>query len=268
MSYGAEQSTGHLLVSEGLEMPRIPAETVERLKALADAGNPSQRVESIQLGSDIFWVKRPEKLSLVWRLRKGDPLKALAREVDGYRALNERGLAAPQLVAADTGYFITRNGGTSLVALLHDPKTSDEERSQALCAAATALHQLHAAGMAHGRPNLKDILWDGSNICFIDFELFGVIRNMRMAQVSDLLIFALSCYATSRMNVADINKALAHYKAGDQRGIWRGAMRWIRHGRALDWLMRPLLRGNRRVRDLRALSALIQNMILIDQTTG
>lgn len=247
-------------------MPETSEEAKESLKAIVRASKSNQRVESIHFGENTYWVKRPEKLSLIWRIRKGDPLKALAREVDGYRALNERGLAAPELVASDAHYFITRNGGTSLVALLHHPETSDEERVRALCAAATALQQLHAAGMAHGRPNLKDILWDGSKICFIDFELFGVIRNIRTAQVSDLLIFALSCFATARMEMADIDRALLCYKSSDQQGIWKAAMRWVYRGQVLDWLMAPLLRGKKRIRDLRALSALIQNMIRLDKS--
>lgn len=248
-------------------MPQTSEETREELTAIVRASHSDKRVESIELNGQTYWVKRPEKLPLLWRIRKGDPIKALGREIDGYRALNERALAAPELVASDKNYFITRSGGISLVALLHDPDTNDEERREALCAAATALQNLHAAGMAHGRPNLKDILWDGSQICFIDFELFGVIRNIRMAQISDLLIFSLSCFATARMDMADIDKALLCYKSADQQGIWKAAMRWVQRGRALDWMMRPLLRGRRRIRDLRALSALIQNMIRLDRTT-
>lgn len=246
-------------------MLRTSAETREELRAIVRASNSNKRVESIHLSGQTYWVKRPEKLPLLWRIRKGNPTKALGREIDGYRALNERGLAAPELVDCDRDYFITRSGGISLVALLHNSETSDEERRQALCAAATALKDLHAAGMAHGRPNLKDILWDGSQVCFIDFELFGVIRNMRMAQISDLLIFALSCFATARMDMADIDKALLCYRSADQRGIWQATMRWVRRGRAIDWILRPALRGKRRIRDLRAFSALIQNMIRLDR---
>ena len=245
-------------------MPITSADTRRRLKAIADASTSDKRVESIELDGQTYWIKRPEHLSLLWRIRKGDPVKALGREVDGYRALNDRGLAAPELVASDTHYFITRSGGISLVELLHNPARQDEERVRALSAAATALQQLHAAGMAHGRPNLKDILWDGNNICFIDFELFGVIRNIHTAQISDLLIFSLSCFATARMDQADIDRALLRYRDADQDNIWKGAMRWVYHGRALDWLIRPLLRGKRRIRDLRALSAMIRNMIRLD----
>ena len=51
----------------------------ERLCAIVEKQGPGERVWRIELDGVTYWVKRPEAHSLWWRLRKGDPARALER---------------------------------------------------------------------------------------------------------------------------------------------------------------------------------------------
>lgn len=226
------------------------------------------RVERIDFDGQTYWVKRPEVLSLVWRLRKGNPKRALQREILGYRSLQERGLAVAPLVDSGEDYFITANAGTSIAAMFHDQTGTEEERGRALVTAARALQAIHAEGFAHGRPNLKDMLWDGKNVYFIDLERFGVIKTPLIAQTLDLVMFGMSCFAIKNSSPSQIADALRAYRALDTRGIWRSALRLLRCTQPLDFAMLPLLRTKKRMRDLRAFHAMLRLFFEIDKSAA
>lgn len=223
------------------------------------------RVERMDLQGQTYWIKRPEHHSFLWRLRKGDPLKSLHREIFGYQQLNSLGLAAAPLVDSGDDYFITANAGVSIATLYHDQKETNEERGRALCTAAKALRDIHSAGMAHGRPNLKDMLWDGQKVYFIDFEMFGVVRNPRRAQILDLLMFALSCFAIANNSPPQTREALLAYRDLDNGGIWQGAVTWLRRLQPVRLLVKPLLRSKKRLRDVRAFCAMMDMMLSIEE---
>lgn len=81
--------------------------------------------------------------------------------------------------------------------------------------------------MAHGRPNLKDFLWDGQGITLIDLECFGKVRKVHFAQVIDLIIFALSCFAVANRSLPQIDQALYLYQMRDMCGVYVAARRWL-----------------------------------------
>ncbi|MFD1747478.1 lipopolysaccharide kinase InaA family protein [Rhizobium helianthi] len=245
-------------------MRSLDSAVVQELRQRVSLQKDPARIERVDIQGKTYWIKRPEHHSFLWRLRKGDPLKALRREILGYRQLNALGLAAAPLVDSGADYFITANGGASIATLYHDQLDAPEERGRALRAAAKALHDIHAAGMAHGRPNLKDMLWDGEKVHFIDFEMFGVIKNQRRAQILDLLIFGLSCFAIANSSATQTREAILTYRALDQRGIWQGAIRWLRRLQPARRAMQPLLKSGKRLRDLRAFCAMIDLLTALD----
>lgn len=232
----------------------------------AESGAGGARLTRISWQGRDFWLKRPERPGFRMRLQKGDPRAAFERERAGLHTLGRLGLSVPQLVDEGPDHLLIADGGVPLTTLLRDATISDAEARRAILAAAEALYHLHAAGVAHGRPSLKDTLWDGQRISLIDLERFGVTRDPYRAQVMDLMLFAFSCFMLrprggreSAVIAADIEAALAHYHALDTGRVWEGAVRWVRGKRwllPLSWPLRVLRPSSR---ELQAIPRLFQH---------
>lgn len=238
-----------------------PRETGPELAALRRAvqeqATPGARVARITLRGRSYWVKRREVLPLRWRLQKGDPARAFERERRAYRALGGRDLPLATCVDEGPDYLVIRDAGAPLSRLMRDESLPAADRAAALDAAAAALHRLHAADAAHGRPNLKDILWDGTEIAFIDLERCRKPRRLARAQALDLLMFAFSCLAVADARLPEIDHALAVYRMLDSGAIWPRAVRMLWWLRGLVWALAPL-RRLRRSRELRAIPRLFE----------
>lgn len=219
------------------------AELRRSLRALIESGQTAMaRVSRIEHLGQIYWIKRPEILSWRGRLQKGNPDKAFARERAGYHALAGSGLPIAQLVLEGPDYLVIRDAGVSLPSVLRDPRYSEADRVRAIRMAGEALQQFHAAGVAHGRPNLKDMLWNGEKVTFIDLERFNPARRLDLAKVLDYLLFAFSCFAAVNESIASVDVALQSYRAADHGGTAATAIRLLhafsRLRRGADFLAR------------------------------
>lgn len=224
-------------------------------------GQPGGRVQRLTWGGRAFWLKRPEapRKSLRWRLQKGDPLTAFGRERAGLAALGDLGAPVPRMVAAGPDYLVLEDGGPTLAALLAASVTAEEiaEAARAVAAAGRALGRLHARGLAHGRPYLRDLCWDGARITMIDFESFRP-RNGAGRQGRDAVLFLASLLAQPG-GAAQFAPALDAWRAEAPAAAYRAAGRWV----AVLRLLAPLAilalrirRGNREVEGYLALSRL------------
>lgn len=211
------------------------------------------RVAAVEVDGQRFWVKRPEHHdSLRLRLQKGSAARAFARERQALADLAARGLPVPVVVDEGADYFVTRDAGTPLSALLRNPLTSKEERLHAFDAAAVALHALHEAGVAHGRPNLRDLLWDGERVTLIDFERYTRRRNDRLHQAMDVIMFVFSAYVAAQADQPEIESAISAYRAVDVAGIWPIAARLLSGLRWIGPLTEPIRRRKPRSREVGA----------------
>lgn len=222
------------------------------LRAAVRESPRNQRVNRIEVNGQRYWIKRRERLSLRWRLQKGDPGRAFERERQGLRQLRAIGLPVPPIVDEGQDYFVTPDAGVPLDRILRCPEFSGAEREVVINAAVRALHKLHEAGVAHGRPNLKDMLWDGRDITLIDFERFGKVRHTHTAQVLDFIIFALSCFAVVNHSLPQIDQALHLYRTLDMRGVFDSACRY------LNWMrwLNPVARWLQKIRVSREIVAI------------
>jgi len=221
---------------------------IPRLRAAMQAAG-EDRIRRIELDGTTYWVKHPEKLSMRWRIQKGDPALALERERNAYHALAGRDLPVAECVDEGPDYLVVRDAGTPL-SLVLGGVAPPEEQDRALRAGAVALHRLHGAEVAHGRPSLRDMMWDGERIAFIDFERFGATPRLRKAKAMDLLLFAFSCFDVAGGTRPEIDHALNDYRALDREGVWGDAVRLLRRYRWLDPLVSylPKLRDSHDVK--------------------
>lgn len=222
-------------------------------------GQAGARVQRLTWDGRAFWLKRPERVrkSLRWRLQKGDPLRALAREQAVLASLRDLGAPVPRMVAAGPDYLVLEDAGPTLANLFADAATTAPEAARAAIAAAAALGRLHARGLAHGRPYLRDLCWDGARITMIDFESFRA-RNGAGRQGRDLVLFLASLLAQPG-GEAHFAPALAAWRAEAPVAALRAAGRWVWLLRALAPLAGPLTRrrkGSSEVKGYLALARL------------
>jgi len=209
---------------------------------VARAARPgAPRIESVELVGRRYWIKRPEVLSLRWRLQKGNPARAFARERRVHRDLLELGAPVPPILAESDSYIVLADSGPSLEVLLADADPA--ERLRAFHAAGVALARLHGAGLAHGRPLPRDLCWDGAQITFLDFEggtRAGAASQRR--QVLDLVLATHGIYALRPERSPEAIALREGYRENDGRGVWRAAQRWARRWRWINTLTFPLQR--------------------------
>lgn len=213
-----------------------PAHPVDALAGLAAAG--TGRIERAQIGGRSYWIKRQEALRGLMRLQKGSPGRALAAERQGLRALGALGLPVPDLVAEGAGFLVVADCGPSVDLLLRDPAADPAEKRRALIAAGAALARLHGAGVAHGRPSIRDFCWQDGRITLIDWERYRPRGNTRSRMQRDLVIFVHSLYTLLRGDAPLVEDTVAAYRAAAPAGLWDEAARLCRRLRWLDRITR------------------------------
>jgi tRNA A-37 threonylcarbamoyl transferase component Bud32 len=212
------------------------------------------RVRSFEHGGATYWIKRPESLSLRMRLQKGDAARAFRHERNALTDLARLGVPVPTIVAEGADYIVMTSGGPSLNTLLTQRWLTSEARVDAFRAAGRALASMHNKGLCHGRPSLKDILWDGQAVTFIDFERSSVSRTTDRGPAMDLLFFVHAGIRAGRGMTDEMAGAIDAYQTDDARGTWAAAQRIAAHWTWVTGLSRLLtLRRSERSRDWRAI---------------
>lgn len=230
----------------------LPAPLREALAAAL--AEPAQRVRRVAGGSQAVWLKRAEQLSLRWRLQKGDTRRAFEADRSGLHALAALGLPVAPILAEGADYFATAEVGRPLSDLLADPAQAGPT---GFAAAGAALGALHRAGVAHGRPSVRDICWDGAQARFIDLERYrpGPAGDGRMVQ--DVLILLHSVLAISRAPVPELTAALKGWRAAAPAELRVVLVRQVRRLGWLGALARFALRWRPNSRELAAVPMLL-----------
>lgn len=198
--------------------PDLPAPLRRALEAALQA--PPQRVQRVAAGGRALWLKRAERLSLRWRLQKGDTRRAFEADRAGLHDLAALGLPVARVVAEGPDFFATAEAGWQMADLLRDAQGAGPGRVAACRAAGAALAALHRAGVAHGRPSIRDICWDGQAARFIDLERYRKGPAGPGAMALDVLILLHSMFAITRGPAPEIAAALEGWREGAPEGAW------------------------------------------------
>lgn len=176
-------------------------------EAQALIAKATERVFQIDYNGQTLWIKRikgskkkfrhnAQKLAsalipfpiLKLTVSKGGETAA-RDEAARLRRFGENGIPCPHLLYADDTHLITTDAG---IPLEHHLKTlSDKDRDDFILQAAESLATLHAKGLCHGRPYLKDFVLDNNKtIGFIDLEENPLtVMSLAEAQARDLWVF-------------------------------------------------------------------------------
>lgn len=249
-----------------------PAVSDPELRALAAAARG--RVARLEHAGRVYWVKREERLTLRLRLLKGPGASAFLREREGLRRLAAAGAPVPPILAEGPDFFVVPDCGVSLRRVLRQQLGSAAERQAAFAAAGRALAELHAAGLSHGNPRLKDICWQqgpgaegdaqegggeagsgpAGRITFIDLECAEAARDTAAGHAYDLAVFVFNAIAEAGGPTPELDAACAAYRAAAPAGIWEAAAARVARLRLLGWLTWPLrFRRGERAREFKAI---------------
>jgi tRNA A-37 threonylcarbamoyl transferase component Bud32 len=230
-----------------------------RLKAAL--AEPTQRVRRLDLPDGRrFWLKRVERLTGRLRVQKGDPERAFAAEREGLQALSAAGLPVACVVAEGPDWVLMPDAGPVLPEVVADPGCGEAEKLRAFEAAGRALGRLHWAGMAHGRPAVRDVCWDGAETRFIDLERFRRARRAGFWQAADVVMFAQTAFTLWPEEPRWLDAALEAYAVSAPEGAMV-AVRWLVWGLApLGWLAAGLARLRPGSRELRAVGLTLERL--------
>ncbi len=219
-------------------------------KALAE---PPARVRRLVLADGrVFWLKRVERLQGLLRLQKGDPVEAFQAEREGLRALDAAGLPVATVAAEGPDWVLMPDAGPVLPEVVADAGRGEAEKLRAFARAGRALGLLHWAGMAHGRPAVRDVCWDGREARFIDLERFRHARRAGFWQAADVVMFAQTAFTLWPEEPRWLEAALADYAVSAPEGAMGAARRLALWLRPLGWLAAGLARLKPGSRELRA----------------
>ncbi|MDP3195242.1 serine/threonine protein phosphatase [Tabrizicola sp.] len=225
------------------------------LAAALDAAlaEPPQRVRALVLPDGRrFWLKRVERLSGRLRVQKGDPAKAFAAERQGLQALSDAGLAVAAVVAEGADWVLMPDAGPVLPEVVADPGRGDAEKLRAFAEAGRALGRLHWAGMAHGRPAVRDVCWDGVQARFIDLERFRRAKRAGFWQAADVVMFAQTAFTAWPEDNRWLEAALEAYAVSAPEGALAAVRRLAVWLVPVEWLAAGLWRLRPQSRELRA----------------
>ncbi len=189
------------------------------------------------------WCKRPETLSLRYRLQKGDPQKSFQTELQTYKMLAARGLPGPEVLSAHSNYIVFKHAGVTLRAILKDKTTPQSCADDALTAAARALAQLHSRGVAHGRPAPRDICLDNrGKVTFLDWEFYAQRRNTPRGFARDFIVFTFFATACAGGTPTGMAAATRTYLAIAPDPVADQILKTVSRLEILQSILSPVLR--------------------------
>lgn len=202
------------------------------------ASGERKRIASAVLNGRRIWIKRydTERKPLAKRLHellsplapkafmRASPLvnaqRAVERELRKMEAFRTAGFAVPPLVCSGEAVIVLGHvNGIAAGALLELRETDPQAHDDLLIGTAAALGRVHAAGLCHGRPHVRDMFLEEGRWGFIDFEEEPeAVMPLRTAQARDLWLLFLQISSRALLPETQ-DKALAAYLANAPAGV-------------------------------------------------
>lgn len=219
----------------------------------AALAEPPQRVRRLDLADGRrFWLKRVERLSGRLRLQKGDPERAFTAEREGLRQMAEADLPVAGVAREGPDWVLMPDAGPTLPEVVADPGRAEAEKLLAFAETGRALGRLHWAGMAHGRPAVRDVCWNGREARFIDLERFRRAQRAGFWQAADVVMFAQTAFTAWPEEGRWLDAGLTAYAANAPDGAMAAVRRLARWLLPVGWLAAGLAVIKPQSRELRA----------------
>jgi tRNA A-37 threonylcarbamoyl transferase component Bud32 len=212
-------------------LPDVTGEDIETLLAVLTAG--SRRVERVALSSGAVWIKRygTEKPPIWTHAQRAlaalighpflrpspflDRKGMVERETRRIADLAAHGFAVPKVLYASGASLVLSDAGMTVTALLGGLKTEDPvAHDDLLVRCADELGRLHAAGLCHGRPHMRDLFLFEGRIGFMDFEEEPeAVMPLATAQARDLWLLFQQLVLRARLGEVTADRAYRAWSA-------------------------------------------------------
>ena len=220
----------------------------ERTRVLASLPDTGRRIARLAVADEIVWLKdfklpSPSKWEKVQRAAarttglelllpvpslQGD--KGAAHEIEAIRRFRAIGIRVPEVLWSEGGRVALSDIGETLREI-ESRGGGDAIRRIALSAAEDLSHA-HRSGLAHGRPILRNMTWEGKSVGFQNFEGQPLaIMSLPAAQARDIVLVLVSL---GRRNGGDVVKEVfERYATGMNHAVGEELQRLVRIARPL-----------------------------------
>ncbi|MFM2484166.1 BUD32 family EKC/KEOPS complex subunit [Celerinatantimonas yamalensis] len=174
--------------------------------------NEEKKVEQLELGEQLIWIKRPEatrsnlfhrivhqltKLKILVPVERKTPLQSLNFEALKLKTLARSGISVAEVIGQDRQFLYLSDTGTDLRCYFKKNPLSHHERTAIILKAVKVLAAIHQAGHYHGGAQIKNYTIDAQGVVSaIDFEdSFSSCTSLIDTQYRDLFLFLMSLSA-------------------------------------------------------------------------
>ncbi|MEP0521741.1 MAG: hypothetical protein ABJO09_19110 [Hyphomicrobiales bacterium] len=207
------------------------------------------RTERTLYNEQSAWIKRPEKQrsDFVSFLHKSvsiflptvlkptlatGGLAGLLEEADRLKNFSAKSVVVPEVLNVSDDSIILSDCGPHLRHVLKT--TSDKKEVADLLKRATGnLAEVHAKGLVHGRPHLKDMtLKDDGSVCLLDLEEDPLkVMGLDAARARDIWLLLSSCAEFCDHPLEDLTDLLSLYRNSTTSNIDQELRNIARSGR-------------------------------------
>lgn len=168
----------------------------------------SLRIGLVKAGRKSYWIKNYHAENVSWGrwghaavsvlipspVFKASPIlkpaEAKQYELGKLRAFQAAGFNTPEVIHEGKLHFVMTDEGDTLNRTLIDIEAKDPVRhDKLLCGWIGEIGKLHASGLCHGRPHVKDIIYKRGKWVHLDFEEAPeTVMPLETAQARDLIL--------------------------------------------------------------------------------
>lgn len=197
-----------------------------------------KRIARIKVDGTAYWIKYREEIkSLRHKALKGNASESFEREVIMLDNFSKLGVPVPKIMARSKSFVVLSDQGQDLTHVLEVKKNSET----VLRSVGQAIASLHAHGLSHGRPCLRDICWDGQKITFLDLEAGASLNATPHRQARDILLFLHSLLTEYPLIGNQAFLFLDEYAKTDEKNIIPKAMTLANRLILLEWIVAPIV---------------------------
>ena len=199
-----------------------------------------ERILPFTFNHERYWLKQPERLFGVWKILKPTPKQAFINEITRLQFLQQKQAPVPELVLFGEDFLVLKDAGMSVGGIVGNQDYSASRVQFILQHCVRALTDLHKQGLSHGRPALRDMLWQNGKVTFIDFEMRNPQVDSAAQKARDALIFIHSLCREENLTDAQIQNIIAIYRENCSEQEWQDSLELLSRFRCLYYALLPL----------------------------
>lgn len=204
---------------------------------ILQAEHRMERVYSFEFEGKSYWLKQPEHPHGMQRLLKPFSRAAFQREIQRIKWLILHKAPIPPVKIINSHCLVMEDAGHNVRFWLESDITA-AQKQRILDDCAKALADLHEHGIVHGRPLLKDILWQDGKVSFIDFEAVSHSHKLIWQKMRDALLFIYGV-CREKTTPAQIQRTIDTFVCYEDSHVWHYALALVKRYRFLYYLLLP-----------------------------